>query len=272
VADWSWSACVPDTKLLTATGASIGPRGAVVVDETMATGLPRVWAAGDCVHHRLLGLTYLPLGTTAHSQGRVAGENAIGGQTSSQTTADDHKAYYPGASPITIRITGDLSTGQQLGAQLVRTRGTETAKRVDTYATAVFHAMTVDRVSDLDLSYTPPLGSHWDAVQTGARPGPVSTTSPDSEPACAAFVLQRPRAGGDSDGQTVVVELVRDRQLPDHRWCALAADELRGWWTPLSHGRTAGKAIAGIAWDQSDLCRRFRSTTRSGTDPGSADL
>jgi len=37
--------------------------------------------AGDCVvtWHRLLGETYLPLGTTAHKQGRVNGENALGG-------------------------------------------------------------------------------------------------------------------------------------------------------------------------------------------------
>ena len=73
----------PDTDLLVAAGADTGPRGAVVVDETMATGLPQVWAAGDCVvsHHRLLGTAYVPLGTTAHKQGRVAGENAIGGRT-----------------------------------------------------------------------------------------------------------------------------------------------------------------------------------------------
>ena len=40
-----------------------------------------MFAAGDCVitHHRLLGVTYLPLGTTAHKQGPVAGENALGG-------------------------------------------------------------------------------------------------------------------------------------------------------------------------------------------------
>ena len=50
-----------------------------------ATGLPHVFAAGDGVvtHHRLLGVTYLPLGTTAHKQGRVAGENALGGQPGS---------------------------------------------------------------------------------------------------------------------------------------------------------------------------------------------
>jgi hypothetical protein len=29
--------------------------------------------------------------------------------------------------------------------------------------------MTVDALSDLDLSYTPPLGSPWDAVQSAAQ-------------------------------------------------------------------------------------------------------
>ncbi|HLY34185.1 MAG TPA: FAD-dependent oxidoreductase [Jatrophihabitantaceae bacterium] len=197
----------PDTELLVAAGASTGHRGAVIVDDTMATGLPHVWAAGDCcvTHHRLLGTTYLPLGTTAHKQGRIAGENALGGDAhfagslgtqvvkvfdlvasrtglrehearaagyspaTTQAAPDDHKAYYPGAQPINIRITGDLNTGALLGAQLVGPLGTETAKRVDTYATAIFHGMTVDGFSALDLSYTPPLGSPWDAVQVATQ-------------------------------------------------------------------------------------------------------
>ena len=42
--------------------------------------------------------------------------------------------------------------------------------------------MTVDGMSELDLSYTPPLGSPWDAVQLAAQAWvrehqpPVSTT------------------------------------------------------------------------------------------------
>jgi len=86
-----------------------------------------------------------------------------------RSSPDDHKAYYPGARPITIRVTGDRDTGRLLGAQLIGARGTETAKRVDTYATALFHAMTVDELSQLDLTYTPPLGSPWDAVQIAAQ-------------------------------------------------------------------------------------------------------
>ena len=69
----------PDTSLAADAGAELGIKGAIVVDEAMRTHLPDVFAAGDCVHthHRLLGLTWLPLGTTAHKQGRVAGENAL---------------------------------------------------------------------------------------------------------------------------------------------------------------------------------------------------
>jgi len=52
---------------------------------------------------------------------------------------------------------------------MIGPRGTETAKRIDIYATALFHTMTVDSLSELDLSYTPPLGSSWDAVQMASQ-------------------------------------------------------------------------------------------------------
>ncbi|WP_326718873.1 FAD-dependent oxidoreductase [Streptomyces sp. NBC_00243] len=199
----------PDTALAAAAGARLGAKGAIEVDEGMRTSLPDVYAAGDCVvtHHRLLGSTWLPLGTTAHKQGRIAGENALGGTRrfagslgtqvvkvfdlvaartglrdheavaagrgwTPATTAsrpDDHKAYYPGATPIAIRVTGDTDSGLLLGAQLVGRRSAEVAKRVDTYATALFHGMHVDDINDLDLSYTPPLGSPWDAVQIAGQ-------------------------------------------------------------------------------------------------------
>jgi NADPH-dependent 2,4-dienoyl-CoA reductase/sulfur reductase-like enzyme len=197
----------PDTSLAVSAGATPGANGAIAVDRGMRTGLPGIYAAGDCVitHHRLLGETYLPLGTTAHKQGRVAGENACGGnrefagslgtqvvkifdQAAARTglrdhealaagydpvtvgaEADDHKAYYPGSHRIHMRFTGDRATGRLLGVQLFGHKNAEIAKRVDIAAAAIFHGMTVDQVSDLDLSYTPPLGSPWDAVQVGAQ-------------------------------------------------------------------------------------------------------
>jgi len=197
----------PETTLAADAGATLGVKGAIAVDPGMRTSLPDIYAAGDCVitHHRLLGVTYLPLGTTAHKQGRIAGENALGGnrafagslgtqvvkifdQAAARTglrdheaaaagfdpvtvesAADDHKAYYPGSHRITIRVTGDRTTGRLLGLQLSGHKNAGIAKRVDIAATAIFHGMTVDAVSDLDLSYTPPLGSPWDAIQMGTQ-------------------------------------------------------------------------------------------------------
>jgi NADPH-dependent 2,4-dienoyl-CoA reductase/sulfur reductase-like enzyme len=83
--------------------------------------------------------------------------------------ADDHRAYYPASHRIHMRVTGDRDTGRLLGLQLFGHRHAEVAKRIDIAATALFHQMTVDAVSDLDLSYTPPLGSPWEAVQMGAQ-------------------------------------------------------------------------------------------------------
>jgi NADPH-dependent 2,4-dienoyl-CoA reductase/sulfur reductase-like enzyme len=197
----------PDSDLAAGAGAMLGLKRAIAVDNQMHTNLPDVFAAGDCVitHHQLLGKTYLPLGTTAHKQGRVAGENALGGnrifagslgtqvvkifdQATARTglrdheavpagfgpvtvesQADDHKAYYPGSHRITMRVTGDRVTGRLLGMQLFGHKNAEIAKRIDIAATAIFHHMTVDAVSDLDLSYTPPLGSPWEAVQMGTQ-------------------------------------------------------------------------------------------------------
>jgi hypothetical protein len=40
---------------------------------------------------------------------------------------------------------------------------------VDVFAAALFTTMPVDAFNDLDLSYTPPLGSPWDPVQIAAQ-------------------------------------------------------------------------------------------------------
>jgi NADPH-dependent 2,4-dienoyl-CoA reductase/sulfur reductase-like enzyme len=205
----------PDAELAASAGATLGTRGAIEVDQGMRTNLPDVFAAGDCVvtHHRLLGQTYLPLGTTAHKQGRVAGENAVGGNRrfagslgtqvvkvfdhaiarsglldreagpagfhplTVQSEADDHKAYYPGSHRIHMRYTGDIRTGNLLGLQVFGHIHAEIAKRIDIAATAIHNGLTVDEISDLDLSYTPPLGSPWDAVQAGAQAWSRTATS-----------------------------------------------------------------------------------------------
>jgi len=198
----------PEAGLAAAAGIVTGTRGAIRVNRAMETNVPGVYAAGDCVetYHRLLErYDYLPLGSTAHKQGRVAGENAAGGQgtfggtlgtqvvqvfdlvaartglrgveageagldpLTVQVEAWDHKAYYPGARKLHIRITGDRRTGRLLGAQIVGHWTARVSRRVDVFAAALFDGMNVEALNDLDLSYTPPLSTPWDAVQMAAQ-------------------------------------------------------------------------------------------------------
>ncbi len=198
----------PASDLAREAGIAIGTRGAIRVNTRMETAAPDVYAAGDCVEtwHRLLQrYTYLPLGTTSHKQGRVAGENAAGGDRefagsvgtqvvkildmaiartglrqsdaaeagiNAATTASafsDHKAYYPGSEEIRFRVTGDVTTGKLLGAQIAGNWKAEISKRIDIFAAALFHGMSTDRFNDLDLSYTPALSSPWDPVQMSVQ-------------------------------------------------------------------------------------------------------
>jgi NADPH-dependent 2,4-dienoyl-CoA reductase/sulfur reductase-like enzyme len=86
-----------------------------------------------------------------------------------QIEAWDHKVYYPGAHKLYLRITGDRRMGRLLGAQIVGHRSAEVSKRIDIFAAALFSFLNVDALNDMDLSYTPPLSTPWDAVQVAAQ-------------------------------------------------------------------------------------------------------
>lgn len=197
----------PSTRLAQTAGIALGVAGAIRVDRTMATSVPDILAAGDCVetwHKMLQNKVYMPLGTTAHKQGRVAGENMVGGRREFQGTlgtqavkvfdrvaagtglrdaqaaragfhpftitlaTSDRNPYYPGAREINICLTGDGNTGRLLGAQLVGHRDSEVAKRIDIIAAALYDGLSVEDLCDLDLAYSPPLSSPWDPIQKAA--------------------------------------------------------------------------------------------------------
>ena len=63
----------------------------------------------------------------------------------------------------------DADTHRLLGCQIAGHRDGQVAKRIDIAATAIFAELTIDQISDLDLSYSPPFGSPWDALQAGAQ-------------------------------------------------------------------------------------------------------
>lgn len=197
----------PSTQVARNSGIALGVAGAIRIDRKMNTNMPDILAAGDCAetwHHVMEKSVYMPLGTTAHKQGRVAGENMAGGSREFEGslgtqvvkvfdriaagtglrdkqaagagfdpltvtfTSLDRNAYYQGAKEMTICITGDRPTGRLLGAQIVGHRDSEVAKRIDIIAASLYNGMQVEDLCDLDLSYTPPLSSPWDPVQKAA--------------------------------------------------------------------------------------------------------
>ena len=199
----------PAADLGAKAGLATGDRGGYLPDDgqQVADG---VWAAGDCCEsvHRVTGArAFVPLGTHANKQGRVAGENAAGGRARfagvlgtaitrfeaggvcvevartglGQTEAarlgldvaayvsagKTASAYMPEYRPMTTKLVAERGTRRLLGGQIVG--GTGAGKRVDTIATALWGGLTVDDLASADLAYAPPFATVWEAVQLAAR-------------------------------------------------------------------------------------------------------
>jgi len=196
----------PNTGLTQGVGIELGARGAIAVDEHLCTNVPDIYAAGDCaetLHLVTCKKVYIPLGTTANKQGRVAGENAAGldsvfqgvvgsavtkifdlevARTGLTTLEAEREGYehvsstingwsrsraYPAGKPITVTYVVEKGSGRLLGAQMVGEEGV--AHRIDTLAAALYSKMTVEDVARLDLAYAPPFASVWDPILIAAN-------------------------------------------------------------------------------------------------------
>jgi NADPH-dependent 2,4-dienoyl-CoA reductase/sulfur reductase-like enzyme len=196
----------PNVELASGAGLRIGDTGAIWVDQQQQTSHPSVWAAGDCAeaYHRILRRNaWIPLGTTANKQGRIAGANVVGagqrfrgivgtagfvvfdlevartgiGERQAKDEGFDpvtatirqrSRAHgYPGGAPVQVHLVADRETGLLLGGELAGTDGA--ALRVNTLAAALAAHMTVVDLQNLDLVYAPPFASVWDPVLVAAN-------------------------------------------------------------------------------------------------------
>lgn len=73
-----------------------------------------------------------------------------------------HASYYPGASPISIKLIFAKSDGRILGAQAVGKQGVE--KRIDVIAMAIQKQATVFDLEEAELCYAPQFGSAKDPI------------------------------------------------------------------------------------------------------------
>ncbi|MCE5198732.1 MAG: FAD-dependent oxidoreductase [Armatimonadota bacterium] len=191
----------PETKLAREAGLAIGERGGIAVDEHMRTNDPDIYAVGDAVEVTdFVGgfASLVPLAGPANRQGRIAADNALGRDPVYKKTQGtgickvfdmaigmtgmnekslkragivyekvyihpaSHASYYPGASPISLKLMFDPKDGKVLGAQAVGSDGVD--KRIDVLAVAIRAGLTVFDLEDMELSYAPPYGSAKDPV------------------------------------------------------------------------------------------------------------
>lgn len=195
----------PETRLAREAGLELGASGAIKVDAQMRTSDPQIFAVGDAVEvkDRLTGqLTRMPLAGPANRQGRLAAEVIAGRKVEyrgayntsivkvfDQVAASvglseraakqlglahrvvwvpgsSHAGYYPGASPLTLKLLFAPDTGKILGAQAIGREGAD--KRVDVLATAIAGGLTVYDLEVMDFAYAPPFSSAKDPVNHAA--------------------------------------------------------------------------------------------------------
>ena len=195
----------PNTALARAAGLEIGVTGAIAVNTRQGASDPDIYACGDCCEtvNLITGKkVYVPLGSTANKQGRVAGINAAGGEASfagvigtgilrvfsinagktglTETEARSHgfdvetvlspshdKAhFFPGAKLIVLKLVAERATGRILGLQAVGEGAVD--KRLDAAATAITFGATAEQMSQLDLAYAPPYSAAMDNLIVAA--------------------------------------------------------------------------------------------------------
>ncbi|MGA7161734.1 MAG: FAD-dependent oxidoreductase [Bacteroidota bacterium] len=197
----------PNVKLAKRAGLQIGGFGGIRVDDKMKViGAENIFAAGDCCELRNIVTKkpmYISLATTASKTGRIAGENAAGGNAVFKGTMraigvrvfqkevahvglslkEAKGAYFdpvaytiraqskvgmmPGEKEIHFTLIADVKTRRLLGANVIGDNGA--VLRANTLAVAIRHGMTIDDVDHFDLIYTPPYAPLWDGMAIAAE-------------------------------------------------------------------------------------------------------
>jgi NADPH-dependent 2,4-dienoyl-CoA reductase/sulfur reductase-like enzyme/rhodanese-related sulfurtransferase/two-component sensor histidine kinase len=196
----------PQVELARRAGIEIGITQAIKVDDRMLTSDPDIYAAGDCVENIdiITGLPiYVPMGSTANKQGRIAAVNICGGNDSFPgvlgtvvckvfeycvartglteadardagfdvvtvlTGAPDREHFMPDAKALMLKLIVDASSRRLLGVQAAGPGHGD--KRIDVAMAAITAGMTVDQISNLDLCYAPPYSLAMDNLITGVN-------------------------------------------------------------------------------------------------------
>lgn len=196
----------PESSLAKECGLKLSVKDSIEVDKYMQTSDPYIFACGDCActYNSITGKNdYIPLGTTANKQGKIAGSNVFSKRESfkgvlgsavtkcfdlyismtglsleraeaegySEAEAvsikkTDKASYYPGGKDTYLRLIFNKSDGRLLGAQALG--GESVAGRINTLAVAISAGMSVKDLSEADLVYAPPVAPVYDPILIAA--------------------------------------------------------------------------------------------------------
>ena len=197
---------VPNNPLAEAAGLKLGSTGGLIVDSRMQTSDPDIYAAGDCteIPH---GVSDIPIqgltGSHAYSQGKTAGTNAaggtrhyrpvvvpwgllagewmIGGVSYGETLATalgirhvvgkaqgiTRARYYPGVTPITVKLLAEPDSLRLIGAQMVGGEGIK--ERADFLAMGVRVGLTIEELATMENVYSPAIGALNEPISIAAQ-------------------------------------------------------------------------------------------------------
>jgi NADPH-dependent 2,4-dienoyl-CoA reductase/sulfur reductase-like enzyme/rhodanese-related sulfurtransferase len=236
----------PELQLAMQAGLALGETGGLLVDETLRTSDPKIWAAGDMneIVHKVSGRKVrVPLAGPANRQGRIAASNALGQSLkyhgalgssvvkvfdataactglseaaaraagfdvgSAIVVRDHHAAYYPGAKEMVLKIVFDRKTERLLGGQAFGEEGVE--KRIDALAAALQGKLTLQDLAELDLAYAPPYSSANDPLNVAAFVGlnDITGFSPLITAAELQSLLAADRAAGSEAERPLVLDV-----------------------------------------------------------------
>ncbi len=191
----------PESKLAKEADIAVHERGGILVNEYFETSQKDIYAIGDAIvinDYIAKEETFIPLAGPANRQGRMVANNILGKkepylgtlgsgiakvfELSVATTGlnekvlqsknkeyevihihpASHATYYPGATPISLKVLYDKNTLNILGAQAVGKNGVD--KRMDVIATAIRGNLSILELAELELTYAPPFSSAKDPV------------------------------------------------------------------------------------------------------------
>ena len=187
-------------------GIALGVTGAIKVNSRMETSIPDIYACGDCAEKiNIISNTpvWIPLGSTANKEGRVAAVNLCGGSEDFEgilgsavtrfmdlnismtglseknaqklgydtvsviITKKDKAGYMPEVENITLKLIADRRSHRILGAQAIGCGDAD--KKINNISIGLSHRVTVENLLDVDFTYAPPFSTSVDILHSAAR-------------------------------------------------------------------------------------------------------